>query len=340
MILRSPIHPGRLAAAPLRWLWWLGYVLFSCSRVGVDQTPGPALPVPNFVLRTDSTGAATLNLDSLAGGRPFTITFGTFRHGRVELAPGTSRLRYIATDTSRRWAADSGQYTFCQANECRQGQIKVRNARYRKDTVIVPPQPDTCTRLPLRRFRIDEAATRRISLGFAPTDTGTLVVSNIAYTLWRVGAAGSTLFDYIASGGPQNFYSGFDEITYSGTVQGRRVCGTIEVIIGDSCEPRAQPDRITPTPGGPTTILPATLLANDRGCGGQQGGFRLRLRPTAYMGSLRVPTRLGSITDTTIGGSQTLLYRRNPGAAGTDSFFYFTQNTATDLVTRAAVSLP
>ncbi len=327
-------------AAPLRWLWWLGYVLVGCSKVAVDDAPPPVVPLPSFNLRTDSSGTATLNLDSLAGGRPFTITFGTFKHGRIELAPATSSLRYIATDTSRRWAADSGQYTFCQANQCRQGQIKVRNFRFRKDTVIVGPQPDTCVRLPIRRFQIDEAATRRISLGFAPSDTGTLIVSNIAYTVWRVGSPRSTLFDYIASGGPQNFYSGFDEITYAGTVQGRKVCGTIEVIIGDSCEPRAQADRITRAPAGATTILPATLLANDRGCSGQQGSFRLRLRATAYTGSLRVPTRLGSITDTTVGGSQTLLYRRNANATGIDSFFYFNQNTATDLVTRALVSLP
>ena len=325
-------------------------MLLGCSRVGVDNSVVPATPLPKFVLLTDSAGTATLNLDSLAGGRAFTITFGAFKHGRIELATGTQTLRYTATDTSHGWAADSAIYTFCQVSLCRKGQIKVRNARYRTDTTVVPPDtthgpdPDTCVLLPLRRFQVDEAATRMISLGFSATDTGTLVVSNVAYTLRQVGSRGSTLYTYIASGGPQNYYSGFDEITYSGTVEGRRVCGTVEVLIvlnGDTCQPRAKPDVITRAPSGATTILPGALLGNDVGCAGEQASFDLRLTPRAYTGTLKVATLLGTVTDTTIGGSQALVYRRSAGqATGTDSFFYYTQDRNTTLVTRAAVSLP
>jgi hypothetical protein len=327
---------------PLLWLGAAISILVGCSKLAVDDPILPNTPLPKFELLTDSAGLATLNLDSLASGRPFTITFGTFKHGRIELDAGSNKLRYTATDTSHTWAADSGLYTFCQANQCRDGQIKVRNIRYRNDTIIVDPEPtDTCVALPLRRFHVEEAATKRISLGFTSGDTGTLVVSNIAYNLWQEGSQRSTSFYYIASGGPQTYYSGFDEITYSGTVQGRRVCGTIEVVVGDSCEPRAKPDFIPRAQLGPTTILPADLLRNDSACNGERANFKLRLRPTVYLGALRVATRLGTISDTTIGGSQALVYRRYAGpTAGVDSFFYYTENRITEFVTRATVSLP
>ena len=328
-----------LWASSLVWLWLAGLVLAGCSKVGVDNAITPVLPLPSIILLTDTSGTATLNLDSLAGGRAFTITFGTFQHGRIEVASGT--LRYTTTDTSRRWPADSSIYSFCQANQCRDGQIKVRNIRYKKDSTLVEPKPDTCALIPLRRFQVEEAATVRISLGFSATDTGTLVVSNVAYTLRQIGSRSSTLFEYIASGGQQNYYSGFDEITFSGTVEGRRVCGTVEVVIGDSCQPRARPDVITRAPSGATTILPATLLSNDLGCMGEQASYSLRLSPRLYTGTLQVSTRLGTITDTTIGSSQALVYRRNAAtSAGADVFYYYIQNRSTDLVTRTTVSLP
>jgi hypothetical protein len=331
-------------AFPLQPLLWLGIaisILAGCSKLGVDNPVEPTVPLPKFELLTDSAGTATLNLDSLAGGRAFTITFGTFRHGRIELAAGSSRLRYTATDTSRGWVADSGLYTFCQASQCRDGQIKVRNLRFRRDTIIVGPEPDTCVALPLRRLYIDEAETQRISLGFTAGDTCTLVVNNVAYTLRQVGDRSSTSFDYIASGGPQNYYSGFDEITYRGTVQGRRVCGTVEVVVGDSCQPRARPDIIPRAQSGAITILPTQLLNNDLGCTGVRASFRLRLRPTVYLGFLQITTRLGTITDTTIAGSQAFVYRRTAAtSAGADVFRYYTQDRNTDLVTRATVTLP
>ena len=326
-------------------LLWLGLaisVLAGCSKVGLDDAVLPAVPPPKLELTTNNAGVAALDLDSLAGGRPFTITFGTFKHGKVEVAAGSKKLLYTATDTSRSWAADSGLYTFCQASLCQDGQITVRNIRYQKDTIIVIPEPvDTCVALPLRRFYIEEAATLRISLGFAAADTGTLAVSNVAYTLRQIGGPYSTRYDYIASGGQQNYYSGFDEITYSGTVQGRRVCGNIKVVVGDSCQPRARPDVISRAPSGPTIIQPSVLLGNDVGCAGSKGSFKLRLTPRLYLGALQLPTLLGTITDTTIGGSQALVYRRNDGTpAGADVFYYYIQNRSTDLVTRATVSLP
>jgi hypothetical protein len=333
-----------LKAFPLQPLLWLGLVtsiIAGCSKLGVDDAVVPKTPLVKYELVTDSAGTATLNLDSLAGGRTFTITFGIFKHGRIELAAGSSKLRYIATDTSRLWAADSGLYTFCQAGQCRDGQILVRNIRFRPDTTSVGPDPNSCVALPLRRLYIEEAATQRVGLGFATGDTGTLVVSNIAYTLRQVGGRYSTSFDYIASGGQQNYYSGFDEISYSGTVQGRRVCGTIEVVVGDSCQPRARPDITPRAQSGATTILPVNLLSNDLGCTGLPGSFNIRLRPRVYLGALQIPTRLGTISDTTIGGNQAFVYRRNSATpTGADSFYYYIQNRTTDLVTRAIVTIP
>ncbi len=324
-----------------RWLPGLLFavlVLVGCSKLDVDPAQPPAVALPTISLRTDSVGIY-FNLDSLAQGRPARVTFGMFRHGEIRATTDARYLYYVVTDSSLDWRVDSASYKVCFDSTCRSGLIRVVNARY------VPPDttgPDpNCGPVPLSTITVNEVGTTPFRIAFAGGDTGRITgISHSFYTLNR-SATDNLGFTYTAVGGPQDVYAGFDAIVYEGHVLGRPVCGTIEVVIGDPCRPRARPDEVTITRPSGQVISPTLLIANDTSCGGQIATYKLRLDGRPYPGNFRQATKYGMVTDTIIAPStaRTLYYQRTQPGTELDYFFYYTENQADEFVTRARVWL-
>ena len=316
------------------------FAFLGCNRVSQGPDPAPSRPLPTSLARltltTNSQGFAEVRLDTLAQASGLRFTFGTFAHGELLVADQGRTLRYQVTDTSRTWKADSADFTACltDGSRCRNGKLIVNNARYQAPT----PVDSTChpLSLPVRYVPLLGTATMRwLPAGL----TGRIFTRNLFYTLNR-STQDTMAFVYVAAGGAQDVFAGFDDIEVDVRASdGKRYCGIQSLVIGDTCQPRARADAFNILPTGTTYLTAASLWTNDTGCRGTTDRFVVRLAPRPYTGALRLPTLYGTVTDTLLGNTQVLAYRRTRPGTEPDRFYYYLESTTTRFVSRAWITL-
>ncbi len=316
------------------------FAALGCNRVSQGPDPAPIRPLPTSLARltltTNAQGYAEVRLDTLAQASGLRFTFGTFAHGELIVTNQGRTLRYQATDTSRTWQADSSDFTACltDGSRCRNGKLVVRNARYQAPAVA----DSTCTplQLPLRYVPLLGTVTMRwLPAGLQ----GRIYTRNLFYTLNR-STQDTMAFVYVAAGGAQDVFAGFDDIEVDvRAADGRRYCGVQSLVIGDTCQPRARADAFSILPTGATYLTAASLWINDTGCRGNTDRFVVRLAPRPYVGALRLPTLYGTVTDTLLGGTQVLAYRRTRPGPEPDRFYYYLESTTSRFVSRAWITL-
>jgi len=309
---------------------WM-FISFSCNEIKKEE---PILPENPFVkpigsiqLVFDSlTGFATLPISALHLDKSKTFTFEAkdFIHGSFDLA-NDSQLVYIPKPLEI-WGEDSGTLKVCQGVNCKNGFLKIRNPQ-------VIPNPDTPivitiqwlkgTPLPdMPELKVGDLGSTRITNFDGLQEAGAELDSVGALYTAQI-RADKVSINYLPGGGLANGLGLVnDRIFYRiKRSNGQFYRGTIPILIGDTCQPRARQDVVVvPNSGG--FINHSSLEANDIGCPPTISPRptvirRLDVRP--YTGSRTINTRFGTIKDS----SGAFYYKRilNVNFADTTDYF-------------------